>query len=296
MRTSQLFCLVALLVTSAACSRQGIQDDEGRHASDRFKASAARARDRLADSWLTTKVQAQYFADEDIKLRHLNVSTRDGVVTLTGFVETAPEHEQAVQLAKFTDGVRAVTDRLVVKAPEDEGRPVATSGTAPSVPAHASGGIDDAAVTARVQSRYFLDDRIKARRIAVDTRGGVVTLSGEVASEDERAQALLLARTTDGVQRVEDTLMVRPEPASASPFASTAPPDDAALTATIQARYFVDDTVKRNTIDVSVKDGVVLLQGAVDGDAAHQQAIALARSTGGVVQVVDRLMVARQGR
>jgi len=42
----------------------------------------------------------------------------------------------------------------------------------------------------------------------VQAANGVVTLRGSVASETERAQALLLARSASGVQRVEDYLVV----------------------------------------------------------------------------------------
>jgi osmotically-inducible protein OsmY len=53
-----------------------------------------------------------------------------------------------------------------------------------------------------------LDDRVKAARIDVDASGSVVTLSGRVGSEDERAQAVRLARETDGVTSVIDHLTV----------------------------------------------------------------------------------------
>ena len=95
--------------------------------------------------------------------------------------------------------------------PDDSGstaplgeRPVGTSGQ----PADQRVPLDDASVTSRIQARYFLDQAIKGRRIDVDTRDGIVTLRGDVASDNERAQALLLARTTPGVERVEDALMV----------------------------------------------------------------------------------------
>ena len=38
--------------------------------------SQARAGDRLADGWLTAKVQAKFFADDDIKARYIDVATR----------------------------------------------------------------------------------------------------------------------------------------------------------------------------------------------------------------------------
>jgi hyperosmotically inducible protein len=54
-----------------------------------------------------------------------------------------------------------------------------------------------------------LDDTVKALAIDVDTNGSVVTLTGAVHSEAERAKAVQLARDTDGVTSVNDKLVVR---------------------------------------------------------------------------------------
>jgi osmotically-inducible protein OsmY len=54
-----------------------------------------------------------------------------------------------------------------------------------------------------------LDDHVKARAINVDTSDGVATLSGEVASADERKRAVQLARDTEGITRVVDKLEIR---------------------------------------------------------------------------------------
>jgi hyperosmotically inducible protein len=310
MRTPQLMAAALVVISAAtACNRRDtdanaqLRANEVRGTAEQVKAAATRAGHQLADSWLTTKIQAQYFADDDIKARHINVSTRDGVVTLTGFVDGPAQRELAVQIARTTDGVRQVNDRLGLAGSEQERRAVATSGTGPTTPdaqteagnranAPQPSAPDDALVTARVQSKFFVDDRVKGRRINVESRGGVVTLTGEVADEEERAQALLLARTTPGVTRVEDYLTVAPAPPAPAPQQPARPAiDDATLTTTIQAKYFVDTTVKGSTIEVSSRDGIVLLQGTVATEAARQQALAIAQKTEGVVQVIDRLTV-----
>jgi osmotically-inducible protein OsmY len=147
-----------------------------------------------------------------------------------------------------------------------------------------------------------MDASIKARRIEVDARQGVVTLRGEVASDDERAQALILARTTEGVQRVEDALTVNAALTQALPSAqvgvglaapSAAATQDAALTRQIEAKLTSEDALKNATIDVVAKGGVVLLEGTAPTAAAKQRVLSLVRETKGVLQVVDRLKVGR---
>ena len=66
------------------------------------------------DAGVTTKVKAQLAADEMVKAYKVDVDTREHVVTLSGEVETAAVKEQAVRIARSTEGVRDVVDELRV--------------------------------------------------------------------------------------------------------------------------------------------------------------------------------------
>lgn len=66
----------------------------------------------------------------------------------------------------------------------------------------------DAAITMKIQAAYAGDDVVKGRNIDVDTDKGVVTLKGSVDSLRERDAAEQIARSTDGVKRVVNTLAV----------------------------------------------------------------------------------------
>lgn len=70
---------------------------------------------------------------------------------------------------------------------------------------------------------------------------------------------------------------------------------DAGLTTKIKTQLAADDTVKAYQIDVDTKEKVVTLTGTVDSLAAKDQAIALARGTKGVVDVVDNITVSGPG-
>ena len=317
MHTTQLFTgALVLSLTMAGCNRADTSREARETAAD-VKAAASRAGERLADSWLTTKVQAQYFADDDIKSRYINVSSRDGIVTVKGFVESEDVRQQALQIARNTDGVRQVDDRLLIGQPPARGfevAPVATTGAdaaeAPAGPAApgATAPLTDEMISSRIQAKYFLDNAVKGRTIDVATDNGVVTLRGQVASDTERAQALLLARMTEGVQRVEDGLTVdaslaTPLPSTASTASSalnTAPGPvgtggagtaDTALEGTLKQKLAADTLLKAARIEVSARDGVVLLEGVAPTTAAKQQALSTVRGTTGVIQVVDRITV-----
>jgi hypothetical protein len=72
----------------------------------------------------------------------------------------------------------------------------------------------DAGITTAVKSKLAADDTVKAYKVDVDTENKVVTLSGEVDTEAQRAHAVMIARNTDGVTDVIDQLLVNPTAAT----------------------------------------------------------------------------------
>jgi hypothetical protein len=75
-----------------------------------------------------------------------------------------------------------------------------------------TGIIDDAAIASKIKAKMVLDDYVKARSIAVTSKGATVTLRGTVRSVDEHDRALQIARETSGVAQVVDELRVQNEP------------------------------------------------------------------------------------
>ena len=66
---------------------------------------------------------------------------------------------------------------------------------------------------------------------------------------------------------------------------------DGALTTKIKAKMALDDTITATSIDIDTNGTVVTLSGSVRSQAERDKAVALARDTAGVTQVVDRLVV-----
>jgi len=69
--------------------------------------------------------------------------------------------------------------------------------------------VDDATITTRVKSRFASDDTVSATRIKVETVKGVVELSGNVASEAEREQAVKIAKAVPDVRGVRNNLTIQ---------------------------------------------------------------------------------------
>ena len=148
-----------------------------------------------SDPGITTAVKSKLTADDTVKAYQIDVDTKEGVVTLNGTVTNPAAKARAVELARGTDGVRNVVDNIsvasqTVSTPDDR-----------SV-------IGDAAITAAIKTKLLADTRVSGLAIDVDTRDGVVTLTGTVKSAAQKTAAMEIARATDNVKSVQDKLTV----------------------------------------------------------------------------------------
>jgi hyperosmotically inducible periplasmic protein len=69
------------------------------------------------DEALTQAVRAKINADAGLATQAISVAAHDGVVTLTGNVNSDPNRGRAEEIAKGVDGVKSVTNRLTVRPP-----------------------------------------------------------------------------------------------------------------------------------------------------------------------------------
>ena len=82
---------------------------------EKVATGAAQAEHALAEGSLTAKIKAKMALDDTVKALSIDVDTNGSVVTLTGAVHSEAERNKAVQLARETDGVTSVNDKLVVR-------------------------------------------------------------------------------------------------------------------------------------------------------------------------------------
>ncbi len=103
----------------ATTGSQGVDTSRAREAGaevgEKVAIGANKAEHALANVGLTAKIKSKMALDDTIKARNINVDTDGTVVTLTGTVETAAQKARALQLARETDGVTSVVDRLRVE-------------------------------------------------------------------------------------------------------------------------------------------------------------------------------------
>jgi hyperosmotically inducible protein len=103
----------------ATTGSQGIDASRARQAGaeigEKVAIGANKAEHALANASLTAKIKSKMALDDTVPARRIDVDTDGTVVTLTGTVETAAQKTRALQLARETDGVTSVVDRLRVE-------------------------------------------------------------------------------------------------------------------------------------------------------------------------------------
>ena len=156
----------------------------------------------LTDTGITTNVKAKFVANDVVKSSQIEVTTKDGVVTLTGNVDSEEAKKTAIELARATSGVKNVVD--MISAREASG-----SGDAPEPERSVGETISDSGITISVKSRLLDDPDVKGLKIDVDTRDGVVFLTGSVRSDVEKEKAVQLAKETKGVRDVQSNLTLK---------------------------------------------------------------------------------------
>jgi hyperosmotically inducible protein len=87
----------------------------GAEVGEKTAAAAEIVRDTAHDAAITTKIKAKMALDDLVKARGIDVSTDGSTVTLKGATESVAEHDRAVTLARETDGVSQVIDRIQVR-------------------------------------------------------------------------------------------------------------------------------------------------------------------------------------
>lgn len=187
------------LAERVAMNAKGIKRVDNRITMDGDAPRRARGADNdrdfgeaIEDASVTAAVKSRLLWNDTTDGLDINVDTMDGKVTLSGNATTNDEKALATRLAKRTDGVRSVDNRIVVK-PSDGG-----------VPSREAAGeaIADSWITTKVKSSLLMSNDVDGLDLTVETKDGIVTLGGAASSAAERDLAVEIAKDIKGVKDV----------------------------------------------------------------------------------------------
>ncbi|MBF7979437.1 MULTISPECIES: molecular chaperone OsmY [Rahnella] len=189
------YSMMAVVLGTALMSGSALAATTTDSAGAKIDSSMKKVDNYMGDSAITAKVKSALVDDKAIKSSDISVTTNSGVVTLSGFVGSQAEAEQAVAAATKVEGVKSVSDKLHTKDSKDQ-----------SVKGYAG----DTATTASVKAKLLADDIVPSRNVKVETTAGVVQLSGSVKDQAQSDRAESVAKTVDGVKSVKNDLKVAP--------------------------------------------------------------------------------------
>lgn len=153
--------------------------------------------------------------------------------------------------------------------------------------------VEDTAVTGWVKAAFAVHRDLSKRPIDIETDGRIVTLSGEVASEEERDSAEELAANVEGVESVENRLAVDADlgevEADPSPKSLGQRLDDVALLTKIRTALHLDREARKIDVDIQVSAGRVVLRGEVPSEELAERIRTRVASVGGVESLDDEL-------
>lgn len=154
------------------------------------------------DAWLTGKIETVFALNPRLNGFAIDTDVAQGAVHLTGRVESEIDRDLAGELANGVEGVVSVDNDLVV---ETQTRRIEHNGGQRPF----SVWVDDVTTTAAIKTKLVANANMQGLEIDVDTRGDVVTLSGEVTSTEVKQLAEQIARDTIDVKDVHNQLVVR---------------------------------------------------------------------------------------
>jgi osmotically-inducible protein OsmY len=213
------------------------------------------------DAVLKSEVIAELSWDPAVKSTAIGVAVKDGVVTLTGHIETFAEKHAATRAAQRVSGVKAIALELDVKLSPDHKR----SDT-------------DIATSAEQALKWNTMVPFEAIRLTADR--GWVTLQGEVDWDYQRSSVEKAIRPLMGVVGISNEIKLRTRAKAAD------------VSRRIEEALTRQAIREAKQIQITVDGTTVKLSGNVHSWHERQAAQGVAWSAPGVSSVINELHIA----
>ena len=214
----------------------------------------------MRDAQLRHDLEDELEWEPSLNATEIGVAVHDGVVTLTGSVESYTEKRKAERVAKRVRGVKAVANEIEVRMP----------GTSQRTDAE----IARAALDALTWEITVPDDRIK-----ISVSQGWVYLEGDVDWQYQRTAAEEAVHSLVGVRGVTDEILVKPQASAAE------------VQSRIEAAFRRNAELDAQQVRVELLDGKVTLHGQLHSWAERDEADRIAWAAPGVSEVENLIMV-----
>jgi osmotically-inducible protein OsmY len=203
---------------------------------------------QITDSGITSVVEKGLKQEKGVVPDDVDVSTSQGIVTLSGSVDNPLAKERAVRIAESIRGVRGVIDQTTVT-------PVSRS---------------DEDVRKDILAALLQDPATQSYQVNVTVENAAATLTGNVGSYGEKRLAARIAEGIKGVKEVRNDVTIN----------YSAKPTDTQMADDIKARLQWDIWINGELIKPVVEDGKVTLTGTIGSAISKSRALDDAWVTG----------------
>jgi osmotically-inducible protein OsmY len=218
----------------------------------------------MTNTELKQHVQSALDWEPSIDASDIGVSVDEGVVTLRGTVGSYVEKVSAERVALCVYGVKGVADDLIVRLVSGYER-------------------TDTEIAQAAVAALKWNTVTPADPLTVTVANGWVTLNGTLNSYYQIAAAERVVRHLTGVRGVSSAIFLQ---APTTPSIRTSD-----VAAAIEVAFRRSAAVDARRINVTARDGTVILSGNVHSWVERQEAERTAWAAPGVMQVDDRLAV-----
>ena len=219
---------------------------------------------KKTDAQLQEDVLRELRWDTRVVETDVGVEVDDGIVTLTGTVDSWPARLAAQEAAHRVSGALDVANDIHVKLPTSSER-------------------TDTDIARTVRAALEWDLQVPHERISTTVSDGVVTLEGNVDYWSEHDDAGRAIRNLPGVREVRNLLTVEPRAVKVAPETIRAAIDGALERHSSRAA---------NHVQIAIAEGTVLLSGTVTSWPEHDAVLGAVRGTRGVKRVEDQIAIA----
>jgi len=213
------------------------------------------------DVQLKHDVVAELDWERAINATNVGVAVKDGVVTLSGHIDTYAEKDAIERAVQRVEGVRAMAVELDVKL----------------APGHQR---SDSEIAAAAESSFNWHALVPADRIKVRVEKGWVTLSGELDWDYQRRNAESAVRALMGVVGVSNTIAIKPQTAPAN------------VVGRIREALTRRAEREARNVEAVISGSTVTLRGTVHTWADRTACEGAAWSAQGITKVINELTLA----
>ena len=198
-----------------------------------------------------------------VQPNEIGVAVKDGIVTLTGSVDSYIKKWEAEEASRRVRGVKAIANDIEVRIPGSAER-------------------NDTEIAASARRALEWDALVPVDRIQVSVSKGWVSLNGEVEWAFQRDDAERVVRRLSGVRGVSNLIIIHP----------TVKPSPEAIKHNIENALVRSAETDAQKIKIETRGDKVILRGTVRSWAERQEAERVAWSAPGVSSVEDVIIVA----